>query len=114
MIGRADSGTLPIIPATLVNPLRDHGVRDFHEAGDVGAVDIIDETSVAFAVTNAVFMNVVHDELQATVHFVAFSGEAFRILRHLQTGSCHAACIGGFSGTVMDLRLQEYFDGLQG
>ena len=56
-----------------VHALRRHGIGHFDEAGNVGAINVIDKAAFALAVAYAVVVDVSHDHAQAGIDFVALS-----------------------------------------
>ena len=97
-------------------PLVDHGIRHFHEAGDVGAGDVVGEGFVGgvfMGVGHGVCVDVGHDGLQLVVHFFTRPGEALAVLGHFQAGGGHTAGIGGLGRAVQDFGGQVGFNAFQ-
>lgn len=94
----------------------DHGIRHLHEAGNIGAGDVVGEGFVGrvfLGVGQGVRVDVGHDALQLVVHFLARPGEALAVLGHFQTGRGHAAGVGGLGRAVQDFGGQVGFNAFQ-
>ncbi len=65
----------------LNDALRQHGVGDFHETGDVGALNVVGMLIVA-AVLDTGVVDVQHNVMQTGVHFLGFPAQPRGVLRH--------------------------------
>ena len=87
-----------------------HGIGDFHEAGNVGAFHIVDVTVGFAAITEALFVDGVHDCRGVFVDFFGAPLEVHGVLAHFKTGCGHTAGINGFAGSVCGARFDECVD----
>ncbi len=65
--------------------LSHHGAGHFHEAGDVGALDVVDVAIGLLAVELALTMDSFHDFAQTGVDFFGSPGKFLGILGHFET-----------------------------
>ena len=68
----------------LLETLRQHGIGNFDETGNVRTIDVVHFVA-DFALFQAGFVDVVHDVKQAAVHFFACPRQADGVLAHFQT-----------------------------
>src|SRR5205085_501803 len=88
-------------------PLVHHRVRDFQEAGDVGAIHIVSGRAVLLGGAVTDLVNGSHDVEEPGIDFFPRPGDAHAVLRHLQTGGCDTAGVRGFPRAEKDSGLEE-------
>lgn len=69
----------------LVDTLAHHGVGNFHEAGDVCALHVVDISVGLCAVFHALSVDILHDFMEAAVNFFGAPLEVFGVLAHFET-----------------------------
>ena len=89
-----------------------HGTGHLHEAGYVGATDIVDSAVLALAIADALGVDAVHDFVQALVHVFCTPYDVGCILAHLQATGSHTTGINCLAGCIKGLEFQEMVDGL--
>src|SRR3954469_23141420 len=89
------------------HPEGQHRVGDLLEAGDVGALDVIDIAAAAVAIFEAAGVDPVHDLPEQLLELLLLPGDAGRILAHLEAGDGDSAGIGGLAGRVEQLGVLE-------
>src|SRR5690554_742166 len=94
--------------------LGQHGVGYLDEAGDVGALDVIDVTILALAIALTGRVDGLHDGVQAGIDFAIGPLHAHGVLAHLQTADSDAAGVGCLARGEQDAGFLEDVDGLQG
>src|SRR5206468_6578676 len=94
----------------LNNPLVEHGVSDFHEAGDVRPDDKITRLSVFGGCFPRVLKYRGHDVTQTRINFLARPWQTHRVLAHLKPGCRHTAGVCRFARTEENFFLQEKID----
>ncbi len=77
--------TILLTQTRLYQPLIQHRISHFHEAGDVGAVDEVAGRAVLLGRLIAIAVDGDHDLVQLVIHFLAGSGNARAVLRHFET-----------------------------
>src|ERR1022692_1827849 len=92
----------------LYQPLIQHGLAYFAEAGGVGAIDVVDVAMLP-AEAHALVVDGLHDFVQALVHLVIGPLEPHAILRHLQSADRHAAGVGRLAGAEENLLAEKDF-----
>ena len=98
----------------LDNTLVAHGVGNFEETGDVGSLYIVDIAVGLGTIHAASLMDVLHDVMQAGIHFLAAPIEAHGVLSHFQTAGGDTTGVGSLARGKEDLGIQEYFHSLGG
>ena len=84
-----------------------HGIRNFEESADVGAIDIVARRPKPVGAFHAGGMDALHDEVQTIIDFLLRPGEPHAVLCHFEAGYRNAARIGRLSRTVQDLGIEE-------
>src|ERR1022692_3559155 len=92
----------------LYQPLIQHGLAYFAEAGGVGAIDVVDVAMLP-AEAHALVVDGLHDFVQALVHLVIGPLEPHAVLRHFQSADRHAAGVGRLAGAEENLLAEEDF-----
>src|SRR5690606_8346448 len=80
----------------LNDALGQHGVGNLDEAGDVGALDVVD-AAVFLAVGDAGVVDGLHDAVQLGIHLAGGPVQAHGVLAHFQTATGDAAGVGGLA-----------------
>ena len=101
---------LKIFLKPLDNSLGEHGFSHFHEAGHVGALDIVHAAVGLLAILNAGLVDGMHDGMEFLVHLLGRPADVHRVLGHLQTGGRHATRVHGLAGSEEDAGLLEGLD----
>src|SRR3954471_24023206 len=81
-------------PNELHQTLIQHRVGHLQEAADVGAVHQIARRAIQFGRLVAILVDGDHDLVQTIVHFFARPRKTHAVLRHFQSGRCHATSVG--------------------
>lgn len=68
----------------LDDALTHHGVGDFHEAGDVGALHVVDIAVGLCAELDTLLVDVAHDDMEFLVDFVGAPLQVHGVLAHLE------------------------------
>src|SRR5690554_2985286 len=101
-------------PAESDYVLGQHGVGYLDEAGNVGALDVVDVAVRALAVALARRMDGLHDGVQAGIHLAVAPLHAHGVLAHFQAAYRYAAGVGSLARCEQDAGFLEHVDGLQG
>lgn len=91
-----------------------HGCGHLHEAGDIGALHIVEVTVGLLAVSHTLLMDGSHDLMQFGIDLLGSPLEVLGILGHFKTGACHTAGVDSLAGSIVELVLDEAVDGLGG
>ena len=76
-----------------------HGIGDFDKAGNIGAVNVVDE--VAFlTIVHTIFVDVTHDGVQLCVNLFTRPVQTLGVLAHFQTRDGVTARIAGFTWCI--------------
>ncbi len=95
----------------LDDALLEHGGGDLHEAGDVGALHVVDGAVGLGAVLHASLVDGVHDEVQLLIDLLAAPADVGRVLGHFQAGSRDAAGVDRLAGREIHPNVLEERDG---
>ena len=98
----------------LNHALAHHGVGHLHEAGDVGALHVVDVAVGLASELDALLVDVAHDGVELLVHFLGAPLQVHGVLAHFQARGGYAACVHGLAGSVDDACCQEGVDGFGG
>ena len=99
---------------SLIDSLAHHSLSNFHEAGDVSALHVVDVSIGLFAVLDALLVNVAHDFMKFLIHVFGAPLDMAGVLAHFQTGSGHTTGIDSLAGCVGDACGDECVDSLGG
>ena len=88
-----------------------HGASDFHEAGDIGALDVVDVTIRLLAVLDALLVDAVHNFVQALIDIGCAPADVSSILAHFEARGCYATCVDGLAWGIEHLLFEEEVDG---
>ena len=100
------SDKLGILDGTLL----EHCLRDLHEAGDVGALHIIDGAVRTGSVLDALLVDAFHDPVKLVVDFLCGPAEVSCILGHFETGGSDTTCVDSLSRGEEDAVVLEEVD----
>ena len=79
-----------------------HCLCHFHEAGDVGALDVVNLAVRLGTEFYALLVDALHDEVEFVINFLGIPADVLGVLGHLQTGSSHATGVDGLTGSEQD------------
>ena len=96
----------------LQDTLFDHRLGNLHEAGDIGALHIVDVTVLLGAVFEACVVDRRHDLVQLGIDLLGRPVEFLGVLRHFQTRCGDAAGVHGLARAIGNLRRDECVDSL--
>lgn len=92
--------------------LLEHRIGHFHEAADVGSLDVVDEAVVFKTVIDADMVDRLHDRMEPTVDFRGGPGESQGILAHFETARGDAAGIGRLAWPIKNASLEKQINRL--
>ena len=94
--------------------LSHHGLGDLQEAGDVGAEHQVAGLAALDGSVVAGLEDLLHDAVQALIHFVEAPAQTHAVLGHLEAGGGDAARVGRLAGAVEEAVLHDDLDRLGG
>lgn len=89
-----------------------HSISNLDESGNVGTLDIINESSIILSIFHTLFMDTLHDLLKFLINFVSGPVESLRVLRHFKSRSGDTSGVAGLTWGEKDLVLMEDLDSL--
>ncbi len=94
----------------LDDTLLEHSLGNFHEAGDVRTLHVVDVAVGLLAVFNASLVDALHDGVEPFVHFLARPGEVHAVLRHFEARGSYATGVDSLARSEEDAGLLESVD----
>ena len=102
-----------LVPGSLVTSdgsVGEHGLGDFFEAADVGAIHIIDTTGTGGPGLDTASVDVAHDLLEASIHFLPIPADGHGILTLLEAAYGGASGLETFTGAWRTPCSRKYSD----
>ncbi len=99
--------------SVLNDALFEHSGSDLHEAGDVGALHVVDVAVGLFAVLHASLVDGRHDEVELCVNLFTGPAEVSGVLSHFETGSGNTTGVHSLARSEEDACRLECVDGFR-